>query len=79
MKDWSGISYTITTNTINNESLRYRDIGLSRKVGARHAGNIGFAFYDAAQVTLSHGSKNRLFSQGGYTFSKTIDNVSGAL
>jgi hypothetical protein len=79
VKDINGNSYTITTNTPNNEPLRYTHIGLSRSAGARYAGNIGFALYDAAQATLSHRFQHGLFFQAGYTFSKTIDNVSGAL
>ncbi len=79
VKDINGNSYTITTNTTNNEPLRYPDLGLARKTGARYAGNIGFALFHSAQVTVSHRFQHGMFFQAGYTFSKTIDNVSGAL
>jgi hypothetical protein len=77
--DINGNSYTITTNTVNNEELRHQVLGLSRKRGARYSGNIGFANYNSLQMTLSRRLQRGLYFQAAYTFSKTIDNVSGSL
>jgi len=78
VKDTTGTTYTITTNTTNNEALRHAVLGLSRTKGARFAGNVGFAMYHSGQVTLSHRFHGGLFFQAGYTYSKVIDNVSGS-
>ena len=78
VKDMNGISYTVTTNTVNNEPLRVSALGLSRRQGARVDGNIGFAIYHSGQLTLSHRFRKGLFFQSAYTWSKTIDNVSGS-
>jgi len=78
VKDVNGVSYTITTNTVNNEPLRVSALGLSRRRGARVDGNIGFAIYHSGQVTLSHRFQRGLYFQSAYTWSKTIDNVSGS-
>jgi carboxypeptidase family protein/TonB-dependent receptor-like protein len=79
VRDINGNSYTITTNTVNNEELRHQVLGLSRKRGARYSGNIGFANYNSLQMTLSRRLQRGLYFQAAYTFSKTIDNVSGSL
>jgi Carboxypeptidase regulatory-like domain/TonB dependent receptor len=78
VKDTSGKSYAITTNTINNEALRSLAFGLSRRRGARIDGNIGQAIYHSGQLTLSHRFQHGLYFQAGYTYSHTIDNVSGS-
>ncbi len=77
--DINGNTYTITTNTVNNEELRHDIIGLSRKRGSRYSGNIGFANYNSFQATVSRRMSRGLYFQGAYTFSKTVDNVSGSL
>jgi hypothetical protein len=79
VRDINGVSYTITTNTVNNEELRHQIIGLSRKRGSRYSGNIGFANYNSWQTTLSRRFHQGLYFQAAYTLSKTIDNVSGSL
>lgn len=79
VRDMNGVNYTITTNTVNNEELRHEIIGLSRKRGARYSGNIGFADYDSFQGTVSRRFSRGLYFQAAYTFSRTIDNVSGSL
>ncbi len=76
--DINGVSYTITTNTVNNEELRHLALGISRKRGSRYSGNIGTAIFHSGQLTLSHRFSRGLFFQLGYTYSKTIDNVSGS-
>ncbi|HXB22088.1 MAG TPA: carboxypeptidase regulatory-like domain-containing protein [Candidatus Solibacter sp.] len=78
VKDMNGVTYNITTNTVNNEPLRVSALGLSRRRGARVDGNIGFAIYHSGQVTLSHRFQKGLYLQTAYTWSKTIDNVSGS-
>ena len=77
--DINGNTYTITTNTVNNEELRHDIIGLSRKRGSRYSGNIGFANYNSFQATVSRRMSRGLYFQAAYTYSKTIDNVSGSL
>jgi hypothetical protein len=79
VRDVNGVSYTITTNTVNNEELRHQILGLSRKRGSRYSGNIGFADYDSFQTTVSRRLQRGLYFQAAYTFSRTIDNVSGSL
>ncbi|MCA1578127.1 MAG: TonB-dependent receptor [Acidobacteria bacterium] len=79
VRDMNGVSYTITTNTVNNEELRHQILGLSRKRGSRYSGNIGFADYDSFQTTVSRRLQRGLYFQAAYTFSRTIDNVSGSL
>jgi hypothetical protein len=79
VKDANGVTYNITTNTVNNEELRHQIIGLSRKRGSRYSGNIGFANYSSWQTTLSRRLHRGLYFQGAYTYSKTEDNVSGSL
>ena len=78
VKDINGVSYNITTNTVNNEPLRVSALGLSRRRGARVDGNIGFGLYHSGQVTLSHRFQKGLYLQTAYTWSKEIDNVSGS-
>ena len=77
--DINGVSYTITRNTVNNEELRHQVIGLSRKRGARYTDNIGQGTYHSGQFTLSRRLQQGLYFQAAYTWSKTIDNVSGSL
>jgi hypothetical protein len=79
VRDSSGTTYTITNNTVNNEELRHQVLGLSRKRGARYSGNIGFANYTSWQTTLSRRLNKGLYFQAAYTWSRTIDNVSGSL
>jgi hypothetical protein len=79
VRDINGVSYTITTNTVNNEELRHQIIGLSRKRGSRYSGNIGFANYNSWQTTLSRRLHQGLYFQAAFTLSKTEDNVSGSL
>jgi Carboxypeptidase regulatory-like domain/TonB dependent receptor-like, beta-barrel len=79
VRDMNGVSYTITTNTVNNEELRHQIIGLSRKRGSRYSGNIGFANYNSWQTTLSRRLHRGLYFQAAYTYSRTVDNVSGSL
>ncbi|MGH9929850.1 MAG: TonB-dependent receptor domain-containing protein, partial [Pyrinomonadaceae bacterium] len=79
VRDRNGVSYNITTNTVNNEELRHQIVGLSRKRGSRYSGNIGFANYSSWQTTLSRRLHRGLYLQAAYTYSKTEDNVSGSL
>ena len=76
--DINGVTYTITTNTANNEELRHQIVGLSRKRGSRYSGNIGFATYNSLQATVSHRLSRGLYFQAAFTWSKTVDNVSGS-
>ena len=78
VRDINGNSYTITTNTVNNEALRHQILGLSRVRGSRYSGNIGFATYNSLQTTLSRRLSHGMYFQAAYTYSKTIDNVSGS-
>jgi hypothetical protein len=78
LTDSNGASYTINTNTVNNEPLRVSALGLSRRKGARVDGNVGFAVYHSGQFTLSHHFQKGLYFQTAYTWSKEIDNVSGS-
>jgi hypothetical protein len=78
VRDINGNTYTINTNTNANEELRHQIIGLSRRRGSRYSGNIGFATYNSLQTTLSRRTSRGLYFQAAYTFSKTIDNVSGS-
>jgi len=78
VKDKNGVSYSITTNTVNNEELRHQILGLSRKRGSRYSGNIGFATYNSLQATLSRRLTRGFYFQAAYTYSKSIDNVSGS-
>ena len=77
--DINGVSYTITANTVDNEELRHQVIGLSRKRGARYTDNIGSGTYHSGQFTVSRRLQRGLFFQAAYTWSKTIDNVSGSM
>ena len=79
VRDMNGISYTITQNTTRNEELRHQILGLSRSRGSRYSGNIGFAKYNSLQATVSRRLQQGLYFQAAYTYSKTIDNVSGSL
>lgn len=76
--DIAGNSYTITTNTVNNEELRHQIVGLSRRRGSRYSGNIGMGHYNSLQATVSRRLHRGLYFQGAYTYSKTVDNVSGS-
>lgn len=77
--DINGVTHTITTNTLNNESLRHQLLGLSARRGARFSGGVGRAKYHSAQFTVSRRFHDGLYFQAAYTFSKTRDNVSGSL
>ncbi len=79
VKDINGNSYSITTNTANNEPLRMQILGLDRVRGARLLANIGRSIYHSGQTTLSHRFQGGLYFQAAYTWSKVIDNVSGSL
>jgi hypothetical protein len=78
VRDINGVSYSITTNTVNNEELRHDIIGLSRRRGSRYSGNIGRGTYHSGQFTLLRRLQRGLYFQAAYTFSKNIDNVSGS-
>jgi hypothetical protein len=78
VKDNAGNSYSITTNTVNNEALRHQILGLSRRQGSRYSGNIGFALYNSFQATVSRRLSHGMYFQAAYTYSKTVDNVSGS-
>lgn len=79
VRDVNGISYTITTNTVNNEELRHQILGLSRRRGSRYSGNVGMGHYNSFQATVSRRMGTGLYFQAAYTLSKTVDNVSGSL
>jgi hypothetical protein len=76
--DINGNTYTITTNTPNNEPLRMQVLGLDRARGARLIGQFGQSIYHSSQVTVSHRFSGGLFFQAAYTWSRVIDNVSGS-
>jgi hypothetical protein len=78
VRDLTGNSYNITTNTVNNEELRHQALGLSRKRGSRYVSNIGQANYNSLQMTVMRRLQRGLYFQAAYTFSKNIDNVSGS-
>jgi hypothetical protein len=78
VRDVNGVAYTITANTVNNEELRHQVLGLSHKKGARYSSNIGFAIYNSLQMTVSRRLQRGFYFQAAYTYSKTIDNVSGS-
>ena len=78
VRDSNGVSYTITTNTTNNEELRHQIIGLSRRRGSRYTLNTAQGIYHSGQFTLSRRLQRGLYFQAAYTFSKNIDNVSGS-
>ncbi len=77
--DTNGVSHTITANTVANEELRHQVLGLSRKRGTRYTDNIGQGNYHSGQFTLSRRLQRGLFLQAAYTWSRTIDNVSGSM
>jgi hypothetical protein len=78
VKDMNGVSYSINTNTVNNEALRHQILGLSRTRGSRYSGNIGLGHYNSFQATVSRRLSQGLYFQAAYTRSKTVDNVSGS-
>ena len=79
VEDMSGKLYTITTNTLANETLREQAPGLTALNNAAYTSNLGNQIYHSAQFTLSHRFQGGLFFQAGYTFAKNIDNVSGSV
>jgi carboxypeptidase family protein/TonB-dependent receptor-like protein len=79
VRDVNGVSYTINTNTVNNEELRHQVLGLSRRRGSRYSGNIGMGRYNSFQATVSRRLNRGLYFQAAYTWSKNVDNVSGSL
>ena len=78
VRDMNGVSYSINTNTVNNEELRHQILGLSRRRGSRYSGNIGLGHYNSFQATVSRRLHQGLYFQAAYTRSKTVDNVSGS-
>src|SRR6266404_1665237 len=78
VSDINGVSYSINTNTVNNEELRHQILGLSRRRGSRYSGNIGLGHYNSFQATVSRRLHQGLYFQAAYTRSKTVDNVSGS-
>ena len=78
VRDMNGASYSINTNTVNNEELRHQILGLSRRRGSRYSGNIGLGHYNSFQATVSRRLHQGLYFQAAYTRSKTVDNVSGS-
>jgi hypothetical protein len=78
VRDINGNSYSITTNTVNNEALRHQILGLSRARGARFTGNIGQGTFHSGQFSVLRRFSRGLYLQAAYTLSKTIDNVSGS-
>jgi hypothetical protein len=78
VRDVNGNSYNITANTVNNEELRHRALGLSRKRGSRYLSNFAQANYNSLQMTVMRRLQRGLYFQAAYTFSKNIDNVSGS-
>jgi len=70
VRDTSGVAYTITTNTVNNEALRHQVLGLSRARGARYSGNIGFAIYNSFRGNTLATAKSRPIFPGGLYFLK---------
>lgn len=79
VRDINGNTYTITNNTVANEELRHRILGLSRKRGSRYSGNIGQAMYNSLQLTVLHRLQHGIYFQAAYTYSRERDNVSGSL
>jgi carboxypeptidase family protein/TonB-dependent receptor-like protein len=79
VRDMNGVTYTIDTNTVNNEELRHQIVGLSRKRGSRYSSNIGMGIYHSFQTTVSRRLHRGLYFQAAYTFSRNEDNVSGSL
>jgi hypothetical protein len=75
----SGKVYTITTNTLANETLREQSLGLTTLNNAAYTSNLSNQIYHSAQLILSHRFQGGLFFQAGYTFAKNIDNVSGSV
>jgi hypothetical protein len=78
VRDVSGQSYTLTANTVNNEELRHQVLGLSRKRGSRYVSNFGQASYNSLQMTVWRRLQHGLYFLAAYTFSKSVDNVSGS-
>lgn len=78
VSDINGNSYSITTNTTNNEALRHQILGLSRARGARFSGNIAQGAYHSGQFSVLRRFQRGLYLQAAYTWSKIIDNVSGS-
>lgn len=75
----SGDIYTITRNTLANETLREQALGLSLLAGSTYTSNVGNQIYHSAQLSLTHHFQDGLYFQAGYTFAKNIDDVSGAI
>ncbi len=77
--DINGVTHTVTTNTARNEALRSPLIGVSGARGTRFADNVGTGIYHSGQLTLSRSFSGGLYVNAGYTYAKTIDNVSGSM
>jgi hypothetical protein len=79
VKDTAGNVYSITSNTLANETLREQALGLTFGNGSAYTSNVGNQIYHALQVTLSHRFQHGLFFQSGYTYGRNVDNVSGSV
>ena len=75
VKDTSGNSYTITTNTFANAIARTPTPGLNGYSGYQIFANDAYSIYHALQATLSR-RWNQSYFQAAYTFSKNIDATS---
>ncbi len=75
VKDTSGNTYTITTNTFANAIARTPTPGLNGYSGYQIFANDAYSIYHALQATLSR-RWNQSYFQAAYTFSKNIDATS---
>jgi hypothetical protein len=75
IKDTSGNSYTITTDTFANAIARTPTPGLNGYSGYQIFANDAYSIYHALQATVSR-RWNQNYFQAAYTFSKNIDATS---
>jgi hypothetical protein len=75
VKDTSGNSYSITTNTFANAIARTPTPGLNGYSGYQIFANDAYSIYHALQTTVSR-RWNQGYFQAAYTFSKNIDATS---
>jgi len=75
VKDVSGNSYTITTNTFDNAIARTPTPGLNGYSGYQLFANDAYSIYHSLQTTLSRRWHDN-YVQVAYTFSKNIDATS---
>jgi len=73
----NGTQYTITQNTVANANARAPFLGISPAAFEEFAPNSD-SHYNSMQATVSHQFSQRLYFQGAYTWSKSIDDVSTA-